>query len=199
MGWFARWRKRRILTPYDDAAVAVRPPATVEQSVSEGLMIAEYAVRMRVKNAIAVDAVVSPHAYDAQQYVEQASAFFEELANESQDAADRLAEELANTAGRAGRAQHVHDYRRGDEANVRHRLMVATEVPSVLRQKAAQEDFLMELVEQARQDAWHEVSASLLEHALQYSPAAPEQLDPVDRDIEVASLRAELEALISEG
>lgn len=198
MGWFARWRRRRILNPYDDAAVTVRAPATVEQSVSEGLMIAEYAVRMRVKNAIAVDAVVSPHVYDAEKYVEQASAFFDELAIQSQDASDRLAEELANSAGRAGRAQHVHDYRRGDEANVRHRLMVATEVPTVLRQRAAQEDYLMKLVEQARQDAWHEVSASLIDHALQYSPNAPRQLDPVDRDIEVASLRAELEALTSE-
>lgn len=198
MGWFARWRKRRILKPYDDAAVVVRPPATVEQSVSEGLMIAEYAVRLRLKNAIAVDAVVSPRAYDAQTYLAEASEAFEELAAESQDASDRLTEELARTIGRVGRAQHVHDYRRGDEANVRHRLMVATEAASALREKAGQEDYLLELIEQARKDAWDEVSASLVDHALQYTPDAPAQLDPVDRDIELASLRAELEALTSE-
>ena len=198
MGWFARWRKRRILKPYDDAAVVVRPPATVEQSVSEGLMISEYAVRLRLKNAIAVDAVVSPRAYDAQTYLAEASEAFEELAAESQDASDRLTEELARTIGRVGRAQHVHDYRRGDEANVRHRLMVATEAASALREKAGQEDYLLELIEQARNDAWDEVSASLVDHALQYTPDAPAQLDPVDRDIELASLRAELEALTSE-
>lgn len=198
MGWFARWRKRRILKPYDDAAVVVRPPATVEQSVSEGLMISEYAVRLRLKNAIAVDAVVSPRAYDAQTYLAEASEAFEELAAESQDASDRLTEELARTIGRVGRAQHVHDYRRGDEANVRHRLMVATEAASALREKAGQEDYLLELIEQARKDAWDEVSASLVDHALQYTPDAPAQLDPVDRDIELASLRAELEALTSE-
>jgi hypothetical protein len=198
VGWFARWRKRRILKPYDDAAVVVRPPATVEQSVSEGLMISEYAVRLRLKNAIAVDAVVSPRAYDAQTYLAEASEAFEELAAESQDASDRLTEELARTIGRVGRAQHVHDYRRGDEANVRHRLMVATEAASALREKAGQEDYLLELIEQARKDAWDEVSASLVDHALQYTPDAPAQLDPVDRDIELASLRAELEALTSE-
>ena len=198
MGWFARWRKRRILKPYDDAAVEVQERATVDQSVTEGLMISEYAVRLRLKNAIAVDAVVSPRAYDAQTYLAEASEAFEELAAESQDASDRLTEELARTIGRVGRAQHVHDYRRGDEANVRHRLMVATEAASALREKAGQEDYLLELIEQARKDAWDEVSASLVDHALQYTPDAPAQLDPVDRDIELASLRAELEALTSE-
>jgi len=194
VAWFP-WRKRRILTPYNDAAIAERPTATVEQSVSEGLMIAEYAVRMRLKNEIAVGAIVSPEAYDARAYLPQASAAFNELADESQEASDRLTEELANTIGRVGKAQHVHDYRRGDEANVRHRLMVATEAASLLRQKAGEEEYLLGLVEQARQDAWHEVSASLVDHALQYAPGAQQKLDPVDRDIELAILRAELEAM----
>lgn len=198
MGWFARWRKRRILKPYDDAAVEVQERATVDQSVTEGLMISEYAVRLRLKNAIAVDAVVSPRAYDAQEYLPQASAAFEELAAESQDASDRLTDELARTIGRVGRAQHVHDYRRGDESNVRHRLMVATEAASALRQKAGEEEYLLGLIEKARQDAWREVSASLVDHALQYTPDAPTPLDEVDRDVELASLRAELEALTSE-
>ena len=100
--------------------------------------------------------------------------------------------------GRVGRAQHVHDYRRGDEANVRHRLMVATEAASALRRKAGEEEYLLGLIEQARQDAWREVSASLVDHALQYTPDAPAPLDAVDRDVELASLRAELEALTSD-
>ncbi|WP_243065116.1 hypothetical protein [Humibacter sp. RRB41] len=194
MAWF-NWRRRRILTPYNDAAINERPTATVEQSVAEGLMIAEYAVRMRLKNDIAIGAIVSPDAYDARSYLPQASAAFTELADESEQASDRLTEELANTIGRSGKAQHVHDYRRGDEANVRHRLMVSTEAASLLRQKAAEEDYLLGLIEQARQDAWHEVSASLVDHALLYSPGAQPRLDPVDRDIELAGLRAELEAL----
>ncbi|MGA0568119.1 hypothetical protein ACO2Q7_12355 [Rathayibacter sp. KR2-224] len=197
MGWFSRWRKRRILKPYNDAAVVVPPQATVEQSVSEGMMIAEYAVRLRLKNAIAVDAVVSPRAYDARTYLPQASAAFQELADQSQEASDRLTEELARTAGRSGRAEHVHDYRRGDEANVRHRLMVATEAASALREKIGEEDYLLDLIEQARRDAWDEVSASLVDHALQYTNA-PAPLDEVDRDIELATLRAELEALTSD-
>jgi hypothetical protein len=150
---------------------------------------------MRLKNAIAVDAVVSPRAYDARSYLPQASAAFTELAEESRQAADRLTEELAHTIGRTGRAEHVHDYRRGDVANVRHRLMVATEAATALQQRAEQEDYLLDLVEQARRDAWSEMSTSLVDHALQYTPDAPDQLDPVDRDIELASLRAELEAL----
>lgn len=197
MGWFSRWRKRRILKPYNDAAVVVPPQATVEQSVSEGMMIAEYAVRLRLKNAIAVDAVVSPRAYDARTYLPQASAAFQELADQSQEASDRLTEELARTAGRSGRAEHVHDYRRGDEANVRHRLMVATEAASALREKIGEEEYLLDLIEQARRDAWDEVSASLVDHALQYTNA-PAPLDEVDRDIELATLRAELEALTSD-
>ncbi|QDZ15851.1 hypothetical protein [Humibacter ginsenosidimutans] len=198
MGWFDWLRKRRILKPYNDAAVVEVPQATVEQSVSEGLMISEYAVRLRLKNAIAVDAVVSPREYDALTYLPEASAAYTELADESRQAADRLTEELANTVGRVGRAEHVHDYRRGDESNVRHRLMVATEAATALQQKAGQEEYLLDLIEKARQDAWAEMSASLLDHALQYTPDAPEQLSPVDRDIELASLRAELEALTDE-
>jgi len=199
VGWFDRWRTRRILKPYNDAAVVVPPPATVEQSVSEGLMISEYAARLRLKNAIAVDAVISPRVYDAQAYLPLASDTFRELADESQEASDRLTEELAHTIGRMGRAEHVHDYRRGDEPNVRHRLMVATQAASQLRQKADEEDYLLDLIEQARQEAWEEMSTSLLDHALQYTPDAPSQLDPIDRDIELAGLRAELEALTGEG
>jgi len=199
VGWFGRWRRRRILKPYNDAAVVVPPQATVEQSVTEGLMISEYAVRLRLKNAIAVDAVVAPRAYDAATYLPLAAEAYRELANESQDASDRLTDELAHTIGRMGRAEHVHDYRRGDEANVRHRLMVATQAASELRAKADQEEYLLGLIEQARREAWDEMSTSLLDHALQYSPDAPSQLDPVDRDIELAGLRAELEALTSEG
>lgn len=198
MGWFTWWRRRRILKPYNDAAVVEVPQATVEQSVSEGLMISEYAVRLRLKNAIAVDAVVAPRAYDASTYLPEASAAFTELADESRQASDRLTEELAHTIGRPGRAEHVHDYRHGDEPNVRHRLMVATEVASALQQKAGKEDYLLELIERSRQDAWDEMSTSLVDHALQYTPDAPEQLDPVDRDVEIASLRAELEALTGE-
>lgn len=198
MGWFTWWRKRRILKPYNDAAVVELPQATVEQSVSEGLMISEYAVRLRLKNAIAVDAVVSPRAYDASTYLPEASAAFTELADESRQASDRLTEELAHTIGRPGRAEHVHDYRHGDEPNVRHRLMVATEVASALQRKAGKQDYLLELIERSRRDAWDEMSTSLVDHALQYTPDAPEQLDPVDRDVEIASLRAELEALTGE-
>ncbi|MHA7984405.1 hypothetical protein ACX9R5_01250 [Rathayibacter sp. CAU 1779] len=198
MAWFDRWRKRRILKPYDDDAIVVQPQATVEQSVLEGVMIAEYAVRLRLKNAIAVDAVVSPRAYDEKAYLPLASEAFEELADESQAVSDRLTEELAYSIGRPGRAEHVHDYRRGDEDNVRHRLMVATDAASAYRQKAREEDFLLGLIEQARRDAWHEVSSSLVDHALQYTPDAVPQLDPIDRDIEIASLRAELEALTEE-
>ncbi len=198
MGWFGRWRERRILKPYDDAAVVVPPPVTVEQSVAEGLMIAEYAVRLRLKNTIAVDAVVSPRSYDPRNYLQRASRAFEELAAESQDAADRLTEELARVIGRPGRAEHVHDYRRGDEANVRHRLAVAVEAATALRAKAGEEEYLLELIEKARRDAWVEVSASLVDHALQYTPRSEAPLDPVDRDIEIAALRAELEALTGE-
>ena len=197
MAWLP-WRRRRILTPYNDAAITERPTATVEQSVAEGLMIAEYAVRMRLKNDISIGAIVSPRAYDPHSYLPQASAAFTELADESHEASDRLTEELANTVGRPGKAQHVHDYRRGDEANVRHRLMVSTEAANVLQQKAGEEDYLLRLIEKARQDAWLEVSASLVDHALLYSPAAAPRLDPIDRDIELAGLRAELEALTAQ-
>ena len=75
--------------------------------------------------------------------------------------------------------------------------MVATEAASALREKIGEEDYLLDLIEQARRDAWDEVSASLVDHALQYTNA-PAPLDEVDRDIELATLRAELEALTSD-
>ena len=197
MAWLP-WRRKRILNPYNDAAIVERPQATVEQSVDEGLMIAEYAVRLRLKNDIAVDAVVSPEAYDARTYLDAASEAYTELADESRQASDRLTEELASAVARPGKAENVHDYRRGDEGSLRHRLMVSVEMATRLQQEAAEEEYLLGIIEKARQDAWHEVSASLIDHALQYSPDAPEQLDPVDRDFELAMLRAELEA-IAEG
>jgi hypothetical protein len=196
VGWLSFWRKRRILTPYNDAEVVEIPKASVEESVDEGMMIAAYAVRMRLKNEIAVNAVVSGHGYDPRAYLPEASAAFDELANESQRDADVLTEQLAMAVERGGRAQHVHDYRRGDEPNVRHRLLVATEAAGALRQKAHEDDYLLDLIEKARQDAWGEMSDTLVDHALQYTPDAPVQLGEVDRDIEMAALRAELDAIV---
>jgi hypothetical protein len=199
VGWFPFWRKRRILTPYNDAEVVEIPKANVEESVDEGLMIAEYAVRMKLKNEIAVSAVVLGDDYEAKDFLPDAAAAFDELAAQSQQDADRLGEELAHSRDRTGHAQHVHDYRRGDEPNVRHRLLVATEAAGALRQKAHEEEYLLGLIEKARQDSWNEMSASLVDHALQYTPDAPEQLSETDRDVELATLRAELDALVDDG
>lgn len=158
---FRRTRRKRQMTPFDESTLPATEPATVEEATSEGLMLAEYASRMKVKNAIIVRVLRRRETFEADDYIADATDALEHLAVEFDAAADRIAGEAASIANLRGSAAHAHDYRAGDSANLRHRETVLRALVMQLRLHHKDREYLLGLVEGARQDAWADIARAI--------------------------------------
>ncbi len=164
MRW-PRWFRKRPVTartrPFDEDALPPVAPPTLEQSIEEGMLLAEYATRMAIKNRIVVDTIQLGNDFDPARHTAQAAELLRELADEQDAAAERVAQERKAVAGLGGDAQHPHDYRNADLANLRLREESATALARALRAKADSEEELLRLVERGRTDAWDEVGGAI--------------------------------------
>jgi hypothetical protein len=158
--WFRR-RRKVALKPFDESALPEREPVTLEEATGEGLMLADYASRMTVKNRIEVAVLTDDESYDAEQYVETAKEAIDALAQESEIAADRIAEERRWSETLMGDARHVHDYRVADRANLEFRLATSLALADRLRERRDDGAYVDDLIERARGDAWREISAAI--------------------------------------
>jgi len=98
MRW-PKWFRRRVekttrTRPFDEHALPEPPAPSLEQSVEEGMLLAEYATRMAVKNHIVVDTIQYGNSYDPAMHAMEAAAMLRELASEQGVAAGRIEEEL---------------------------------------------------------------------------------------------------------
>jgi hypothetical protein len=139
-----------------------RPERTVRtRPFEEGLLLAEYATRMAVKNHIVIDTIQGGHDFEPERHIVIAAEMLRELAMEQGEAADRMDGELAAAEGQDGDARHPHDYRDADVANLRLRRDAAADLATSLRAKADSADELLTLVERGRRDAWDEVGHAI--------------------------------------
>jgi hypothetical protein len=160
--WFRRRPEKTARTrPFDEGALPEPVAPTLEQSVEEGMLLADYATRMSVKNHIVVDTIQYGNAYDPALHAMEAAAMLRELASEQGVAAGRIDEELNAAEGLSGDATHPHDYRDLDVDNLRLRRDAAIALATALRAKADSEEELLALVERGRQDAWDEVRRAI--------------------------------------
>lgn len=160
MKWFRR-RRRLNRRPFDDSEFPDPAPLSVEDAVSEGLMLAEYASRMRLKNRIIVGVLTRQDPFAADQYRGAARAALETLATESRQGGDRIADELRAAAELSGSARHAHDYRSSDADNLKHRETVLHTLAQTLHALRDDSEYLSSLIEGARQDAWSDISRAI--------------------------------------
>lgn len=159
--WFRRRSRRPKMTPFHESQLPPRREATFEGSVGEGLMLAEYASRMALKNSIVIGGISGPDAYDPELYIPRAREVLERFAAESERAAERLAEELSSASKRSGIAGHAHDYKAGDARNLKRREAVSRALAKRLRERNDDHDYLLTLLERARDDAWHDIARAM--------------------------------------
>jgi hypothetical protein len=161
--WLRRSEQKKTTRtrPFDEGALPEPAAPTLEQSVEEGMLLAEYATRMAVKNHIVVDTIQYGNAYDPALHTLEAAAMLRELASEQGVAAGRIEEELRASEGLGGDATHPHDYRGADADNLRLRRDAALTLADALRAKADSQDELLALVERGREDAWDEVGRAI--------------------------------------
>ena len=149
------------MRPFDESQLVSPMPTTLDHALDEGIMIAEYAARMTVKNRIVVDAIRTESGFDAERYLPVAADALRELADESDAAGARIAEEREFAVALDGQGEHIHDYRAVDDLNLRRRERVAEELARALRRQADDEEALRGLVETSRDDAWHEIGSAI--------------------------------------
>ncbi|WP_431280019.1 hypothetical protein [Leifsonia poae] len=159
--WFRKRADKAVMRPFDENALVELAPPSLDQSVEEGMMLADYATRMAVKNHIVVDTIQLGNAFDPSRHTGAAAETLRELADEQDQAAIRVAVAREDVEGLGGDAVHPHDYRDVDVDNLRRREEAATVLGAALRERAASEEELLAIVERARVEAWGEVGAAI--------------------------------------
>ncbi|WP_374008354.1 hypothetical protein [Leifsonia sp. LS-T14] len=188
-----RRRPRRVpMRPFDESRLAEVQPVTPERAIEEGLLLADFAVRMTVRNAIVTEMLTTPDAaYTSSSFVGVARRALLAVADEADAAEARMTVEHRLATVLEGEPEHSHDYRPVDAINLRRREAVAHATADALRRRSEDEDFLARVVERARREAWGEVSREI-ELRIDRTFAPP---DPVGMSERLEDLRAELRLL----
>lgn len=164
MGWLRlpRQRQRRVrMAPFDRSALPEVKTPTFDEMLEEGLLMAESAGRMALKNRLIVDALRGDQPYSDERAATLARDVLYELVQEADEGAEHLAAERESAAQREGRSQHQHDYHRGDLLNLRRREKVHAAVAKALWTRRSDAAYIDDLVTRARDDAWHELGAAI--------------------------------------
>ncbi|MGO2659949.1 MAG: hypothetical protein ACTH9T_09340 [Mycetocola reblochoni] len=192
MALFRRRRKREYGVGTFVAPEPVRP-ASEDELVAEGVMIAGYAVRMAVKNQIIVSALEDRADFDRRTAIETAVAELRLLAAENRDSSARIESARVTATGQHGRPRHQHDYQMRDSIALSTRRAVYDSLAERLTALSEDEDFLSGMVDQAKTEAWEEVGATIEARLPDNTPGAVRTRD----DDEVARVIAQDLAALS--
>lgn len=160
-----KWLRPKARTESRSRRYPTRNLAPVADIVEQGLLVADVAVRMTVKNHIIMNALKRRLDFDDGQIREMVRTALIELAEEREKDArhiDRMRREIRKT-GRSSWSES--EYGDNDNRTLRHRQQVYEGVAEELRLRAADEDVITETVQRARDAAWHEIGDSLSERA----------------------------------
>src|ERR1700712_1162025 len=164
----------------DDLTGPVWVRRAIEEEAGEGLLLAEYATRMRLKNRIIVDTVTAEGSIDPESWADEVRLVLGGLRLEAEVSARRMEQQLRVAALTDGRATHEHDYRASDADNLDRRRRVYGLVARRLLSWENDRSQVAALLEAARRDAQEEIDAAL---------ARAVSGDPVGRVEDEAHLR----------
>lgn len=168
------WRRSdRRSRPFDKRDLPRVARATVAGALEEGRLLADYAVRLQLKNRIEVATLGEDRSFEPEAFTEVAALELRHLADEQDAVAERIESEALSLSARH-RPKHVHDYHAGDRRNLRHRARVARALAEDLRTQADDHAALLGLVERARQDAWRDI-AHAIEAVIDIGVAPPKR------------------------
>lgn len=160
------WSKRKKRAPGSRRRrLPERRLAPVEDIVEQGLLVADVAARMTVKNAIIWNALRHKTDYRESQIIEMVRSTLIELADEREQDADHIAGMRADIRRLGTSSGSASDYGNEDSKTLRHRQEVYARVATQLRTRAEDEHYLRDTAERARAAAWEEIGDSLKQKA----------------------------------
>ncbi len=132
-----------------------------KEAIAEGLSIATAAARLTVRNRILVDTIARGGQFDNDVFADFARTTLRSLADEQDQAAERVTHQRKRAWGRFSDSSGTHDYRDRDTRNLRRRAKQSRGVAKELRALADDPDRVKTLVADARIAAWGDVEANL--------------------------------------
>ncbi|WP_394685740.1 asparagine synthase [uncultured Microbacterium sp.] len=132
-----------------------------KEAIAEGLSIATAAARLAVRNRILVDTIARGGQFDGEVFAELARETLRSLADEQDQAAERVTHQRKRAWGRFSDSSGTHDYRDRDTRNLRRRAKQSRGVAKELRALADDPERVKALVGDARIAAWGDVEANL--------------------------------------
>lgn len=132
-----------------------------KDAIAEGLSIATAAARLTIRNHLLVETIARGGHFDGDAFAEFARRTLRALADEQDQAADRVTQQRKRAWGRFSDSSGTHDYRDRDTRNLRRRARQSRGVAKELRDFAADPERVDELVAAARAAAWGDVEANL--------------------------------------
>lgn len=167
---------------------------------AEGIYIAVAATRLSLKNRILMDTIAGGEGYDVDRFIPDARAALLALADEADEAAARVKREGREAWRRFTDPDGTHDYGSKDMRNLRRRRRQSKRVAKELRERAADDEALRQIVVAARDAAWGELAANI-DRTLRVEAARPDLEDDyaMMREARMQSLRlVDLAALSSQ-
>jgi hypothetical protein len=128
--------------------------------LADALLVARAGLRQSVKNVVIVRALRDGHDFDADWYGDAVRTELEAMAVETDADAARLKRELDYAKGRYYEAVTARDYVDRDVPALRKRRKVMIALAAELRARADDEEFLTELIADARANALDEIAAT---------------------------------------
>ncbi|WP_449277892.1 asparagine synthase [Leucobacter sp. GX24907] len=161
MSWWSKRRRR----PRGPEFLPRRELAPVEEIVEQGLLVADVAVRMNVKNEIIMNALKRGENYDAAQIADMVREATIELADERDRDAAHIQQVRDEISEKGNSAWSEATFRGGDNRTLKHRQQVYEGVAEKLREHASDENYVTSTAERAREAAWSEIGDSLANRA----------------------------------
>jgi hypothetical protein len=176
----------------------------IEAEAEEGLLLAEYATRMRLKNRIIVQTLTSREAIDVEEWLDEVRLSLGRLRIEAEQSARRMVAERDLAAATRGRATHEHDYRHSDAPILDRRRRVYLALARRLLLWEADDERVAALLASARQDALDEMQRAMHDTVLRRGTAAHPEDEAVLQDrlqmiraIDLPALAAERRARLA--
>ncbi|WGD36523.1 asparagine synthase [Lysinibacter sp. HNR] len=158
MALFRKHKRKRLADrPYVGVPAEV---ASIEEVVSQGMMIAEVAVRMATKNFIIINAMGDQSAYNEEVVMETVRDELEALAIEKHADALRIAEVRIQREGSVSQWVRHQNHAAEEMSQLARRQQSYQMLAEELERLYDDDDYVRETAEKARQDAWREVSRS---------------------------------------
>ncbi|BDZ54669.1 hypothetical protein [Agromyces marinus] len=156
-----RPRTRVKMAPFDSARLPRTREVSFDEMLEEGLLMAESAGRMALKNRLIVRALRGDEPLADEAAAAAARDVLYELVQEADEVAEHVAEEREAARKREGRSEHQHDYHRDDLLNLRRREKVHAAVAKELWTRRSDDAYIARMVDRAREDAWGELGAAI--------------------------------------